>query len=203
MFDDRPGVTSRIRSAPGRPRVWRIDDTRSFPLPVIVDHVSVDPDSRQVVWCIEATIALVDGQPAITRMDVRVPLGLDPAFMQREFRWASPLEVVTRFVPSLIARGIDPFSYAVPVTGFPEAAELGGRSNAPLSDEFLEVVAREYLAIGRGYASAIAAERHVSPRTVVSWVEKARRRGILTRVPSGGVGGEIVPARSRRRSHRS
>jgi hypothetical protein len=43
----------------------------------------------------------------------------------------------------------------------------------------------------------MAAERHVSPRTVVSWIEKARRRGILTRVPQGGYGGEIIP-RSRR-----
>ena len=195
---DRLGVTSRIRAAPGRRRLWRIDDRRSFPLPVIVDHVFVDPDTREVGWRIEATIGLVDGAPAITRMDARVPGGLDPALMQRQFRWASPLEVVTMTVPILLDRGIDPFAYDLPVDGFPESAALGAKSNEPLTDVFLEAIAREYLARGRGYAAAMAQERHVSPRTVVSWVEKARRRGILTRVPQGGVGGTIVP-RTRRR----
>ena len=70
---------------------------------------------------------------------------------------------------------------------------MSGPSNEPLGDAFLEDVARQYLAIGRGYARAIAAERHVSQRTVVSWIEKARRRGILTRVPAGSFGGTIVP----------
>jgi len=40
----------------------------------------------------------------------------------------------------------------------------------------------------------------VSQRTVVSWVEKARRRGILTRVRPGSYGGEIVPRTKRRPS---
>ena len=195
---DRLGVTSRIRPAPGRRRLWRIDDRRSFPLPVIVDHVFVDPHTREVGWQIEATIGLVDGAPAIIRVDARVPGGLDPALMQRQFRWASPLEVVTMTVPILLERGIDPFSFDLPVDGFPESAGLGAKSNEPLTDVFLEAIAREYLARGRGYAAAMAQERHVSPRTVVSWVEKARRRGILTRVPRGGFGGSIVP-RSRRR----
>lgn len=197
-FGGRPGVTSRIRPAPGRRRVWRIDGRRSFPFPVIVDHVFVDPHTREVGWRIEATIGLVDGAPAITRVDARMPGGLDPALMQRQFRWASPLEVVTMTVPILLERGIDPFSFELPVDGFPESAALGAKSNEPLTDVFLEAIAREYLARGRGYAAAMAQERHVSPRTVVSWVEKARRRGILTRVPRGGVGGTIVP-RTRRR----
>ena len=44
--------------------------------------------------------------------------------MQREFRWASPLEVVATGVPALLARGVDPFDFELPLTGFPEAAEL-------------------------------------------------------------------------------
>ena len=195
---DRPGVTSRIRRAPGRSRIWRCSDKHSFRLPVIVDHVSVDPDTGDLMWRIEATVSLVDGSPALTRVDALVPGGLDPVLMQREFRWASPLEVVTLTVPILLARGVDPFTFDLPVTGFPESAALGSKRNAPLTDAFLEAIARDYLAMGRGYAVAIAADRHVSPRTVVSWVEKARRRGILTRVPRGGFGGVIVP-RSRRR----
>lgn len=194
----RAGVTSRISPAPGRKRTWRIDDERAFRLPVIVDHMFVDPDSGAVGYRIQATVDLVDGEPALTRIDLLATGGIDVVRMQREFRWASPLEVVLRSVPIMLSRGIDPFTFDLPVSGFPEAAELTGPVNAPLTDAFLEEIAREYLAVGRGYAAAIAVDRHVSPRTVVSWVEKARRRGILTRVPQGGFGGKIVP-RSRRR----
>ncbi len=194
----RPGLTSRIRPAAGRKRRWRISDDHTFPLPVIVDHMFIDPESGDLGWLIEATIDLIDGEPTLVRMSAQVPTGMDPYRMQREFRWASPLEVVRDGVPVLLSRGIDPFEHELPLTGFPEAATLNRPSNEPLTGEFLEAIAREYLAIGRGYARAIALERHVSERTVVSWVEKARRKGILTRVPSGSVGGEIVP-RSRRR----
>ena len=194
----RPGITSRIRPAPGRKRWWRIPPDHTFPLPVNVDHLSVDPDTGHVNWCIEATIDLVDGEPALVRMDARARTGLDPYRMQRDFRWASPLEVVRLGVPALLERGIDPFEFDLPLTGFPEAASLGRPLNAPHTEEFLEQIAREYLTIGRGYARTIAAERHVSERTVVSWVEKARRQGILTRVRPGSYGGELVPPSRRR-----
>jgi hypothetical protein len=169
----------------------------SFSLPVVVDHMYVDPETTEIGWHIEATIDLVEGEPRLTRMDAWSPGGLDPTRMQREFRWASPLDVITRGVPVMLERGIDPFDFDLPVTGFPESAALGRTSNEQLTDAFLEDIAREYLIIGRGYAKAMAADRHVSSRTVVSWVEKARRRGILTRVPQGGVGGEIVPTSRR------
>lgn len=193
----RPGVTSRIRPAPGRKRMWRIGDGTAFPLPVIVDHMSTDPKTGQIQWLIEATIDLVQGNPALVRMDAWAPAGMDPHQMQREFRWASPLDIVLLGVPELLQRGIDPFSYDLPVTGFPQAAHLKRPSNAQLGENFLEDIAREYLALGRGYARVIAAERQVSERTVVSWVEKARRRGILTRVPAGSYGGRIIPRSQR------
>jgi hypothetical protein len=198
--NERVGVTSRIRPAPGRKRRWQVSDAQSFPLPVIVDHMFVDPDTGGLGWLIEATIDLVDGEPALVRMNAHVPAGLDPYRMQREFRWASPLEVVRDGVPVLLHRGIDPFDFDLPLTGFPEAAALDHRSNEALSDQFLEEIAREYLSIGRGYAKAIAAERHVSERTVVSWIEKARRRGVLTGVRPGSYGGQIVPKSRRRRA---
>ena len=47
--------------------------------------------------------------------------------------------------------------------------------------------------IGRGYARTIAAERNVSQRTVVSWIEKARARGILSATTAGRMGGEVRP----------
>lgn len=196
--DERLGVTSRVRPSAGRKRMWQATPTQAFPLPVIVDHMCVDPESRELVWLIEATIDLVQGSPALTRMNAQSPGGINPHWMQREFRWASPLEVITLGIPELLSRGVDPFSIDLPLTGFPEAATFSRPMNEPLSDEFLEGIAREYLAIGRGYARAMAAERTVSERTVVSWVEKARQRGILTRVPSGSVGGQIVPKSKRR-----
>lgn len=194
----RPGVTSRIRPAAGRKHLWHASPSKSFPLPVIVDHMCVDPESGELVWLIEATIDLVDDSPALIRMNAHSPGGINPHWMQREFRWASPLEIITLGVPELLDRGVDPFGIDLPLTGFPEAATFSRPVNEPLSDRFLEGIAREYLAIGRGYAKAIASERQVSQRTVVSWVEKARERGILTRVPPGSIGGEIVPSSKRR-----
>ena len=107
----RPGIRSRIRPAAERKRRWRISDSQSFPLPVIVDHLSVDPATSEREWLIEATIDLVEGVPATPRR--------------------SPPSVASPSAP------------------------------------------------------------------VVSWVEKVRRRGILTKVPAGSHGGEDVP-RSRR-----
>ncbi|MBK9739521.1 MAG: hypothetical protein IPO93_08395 [Actinobacteria bacterium] len=195
--DARWGVTSRVRPAPGRKRQWRISDGLVFALPVIVDHMFVDPDTGVTGWLIEATVDLVDDVPALTRLDARSSGGLDLVRMQREFRWASPLDIVTRAIPQLLSKGIDPFAFDYPLTGYPDAADVGKAVNAPLTDAFLEEIAREYLDVGRGYARTISIERQVSPRTVISWVEKARRRGILTPVAQGGFGGTIVP-RSRR-----
>lgn len=199
MIDkNRTGATSRMRPASGRKQHWVISDEHTFPLPVIVDHMYVDPETGDLGWQIEATIDLVDDAPALVRMNAHVPGGLDPYRMQREFRWASPLEMVRDGVPSLLTRGIDPFDFDLPLTGFPEAAVLDRPSNERLTEQFLEDIAREYLAIGRGYARTIAAERHVSERTVVSWIEKARRQGILSRVNQGSFGGQIIPKSKRR-----
>jgi hypothetical protein len=194
---DRLGLTSRIRPGKGRKQVWRIDEARTFPLPVIVDHMSTDPETGAIEWHIEAIVDLIDDELVVTDMHVRAPRGMDLVRLQREFLWATPVNIVGRGVPNLLEKGIDPFDYELPMTGFPQAADLGQPVNERLSEEFLEDIAREYLGRGRGYAKAMAAERHVSPRTVVSWVEKARRRGILTFVPQGGYGGEIIP-KSRR-----
>ena len=45
----------------------------------------------------------------------------------------------------------------------------------------------------RGYAATLAQAYQVSPRTVVSWVEKARARGILTATTPGVAGGTVPP----------
>lgn len=132
---DRLGVTSRIRPAPGRggehPR--RIDYGARSPCRLIVYYCS-STRRRERGRQIQATIGLVDGAPAIIRVDARAPGGLDPALMQRQFRWASPLEAANDdLVPILLGRGIDPFAYDLPVDGFPESAALGAKSNEPLT----------------------------------------------------------------------
>ena len=93
--------------------------------------------------------------------------GLDLITLQRDFRWASVLEVVAGLAPQLIAEGADPYKVDLPVTDFPASAIQPIRSRRALSDEFLTTVAREYLVRGRGYAASLAEEYYVSSRTVV------------------------------------
>jgi hypothetical protein len=150
-----------------------------------------------VSWSVEATVDRVGGEPRLVEVVVRGRDGLDPVFLQRFFRWSTPLDVVRRTLPELIAAGVDPFRHDYATDGYPDAADLRRRFQSARSDEFLEQIAREYLAVGRGYARAIAANRGVSARTVVSWVEKARRRGILSGVRQGQFGGRIVPREQR------
>ena len=164
-------------------------------LPVIVDWVSADTAGRDNLR-IAATIDLVDATPQIVEMTFQAPTGLDPTVLQRDFRWASPLEVVTGLMPALLNAGIDPFGVDLPLTGFPAVATRQRARQRNLSDEFLTMIAREYTLRGRGYAASLAKEYVVSPRTVVSWIEKARTRGLLTRPTTpGAVGGRITHGR--------
>ncbi|MFM7210603.1 MAG: hypothetical protein ACKOYQ_01155 [Actinomycetota bacterium] len=160
-------------------------------LPAVVDYVITDA-SGAIALQIDATVDLVEDCPAITSMSFVCANGLDVVALQREFRWQTPLDIVERLVPRLVAEGIDPFSIDLPVTGFPEVASGSRSGRGQLSDAFLRDIAEEYLRVGRGYAKRIALERNVSPRTVVSWVVKARERGILGPAPKpGAYGGEL------------
>lgn len=190
-----PGVCSRIRRDPGRdPHRWTTSDGVSVDLPVIVDWVSIDPETGHESVRVEARIDLINDEPAIIEMVFTACDGLDPLALQRDFRWASPLEVVTGILPRLLAAGEDPYSVDLPLTGFPAAAMQPERRRGALTDEFLTTIAREYLARGRGYAASLAAQYNVTPRTVVNWIEKARARGLLSAPPTrGAVGGRLSP----------
>lgn len=167
-------------------------------MPVIFDLSLHDNETDTDVFRFEATIDLVDGAPAMTRFVADAAEGLDIVRLQREFRWSTPIDVVTRLVPAILVEGGDPFDHDYPVDGFPEVIDSAiGPANRALSDEFLEGIAREYLSLGRGYARRIADSRGVSRRTVVSWIEKARQRGILTTEGAGNHGGHIVPIADR------
>ncbi|MFM9135644.1 MAG: hypothetical protein ACKOT0_09485 [bacterium] len=149
-------------------------------------------DSGATELRIEATVDLVGNRPAITSMSFVCADGLDVYTLQREFRWQTPLDIVERMIPRLLGEGTDPSTTDLPVTGFPEVASGSRAGRGQLSNAFLREIAEEYLRLGRGYAKRIARERNVSPRTVVSWVVKARERGILGPAPKpGAYGGEL------------
>lgn len=188
------GVSSRVRAVEGASRQWTAGNGQAIALPLIIDYVSVDEHRRETIR-VEATVDVIKGTLQITGMTFRAPGGMDTLALQREFRWRTPLDIVERLIPRLLADGVDPFSTDLPVTRFPEAASGHTRSRGELSDDFLRDIAEEYLRLGRGYAKRMAMERNVSPRTVVSWIVKARERGILSPAPGpGSAGGEITSA---------
>jgi hypothetical protein len=160
---------------------------------VIVNWVQADAVTGEEEVRIEARVDLVADRPEIVEMSFVAANGLDLPKLQREFRWASPLTAVTGILPRLIADGTDPFAVDLPLTGFPAVAIQPVRRRGALSDEFLTAIAAEYVARGRGYAASLAHEYFVTPRTVVSWVEKARARGILSAATgSGAVSGHLL-----------
>jgi len=186
------GISSRFRRADGPRHPWT-NGTVTIDLPVIVDWVNVDPMTGEETVRIEARVDLVGDKPEIVKMSLAARDGLDLVALQRDFQWASPLSAVTGILPRLIGAGSDPFAVDLPVTGFPAVAIQPLRRRGALSDEFLTTIAREYLARGRGYTASLADEYFVTPRTVVSWVEKARARGILSPSPAkGAAGGRLL-----------
>jgi transposase-like protein len=145
-----------------------------------------------------AEVAMLNGAPRLIRMDVSSPVGLIPSILQASFRWQSPIDVVTVTVPALLKAGIDPYAFQLPTEGYPEAAmAINLNDKTRLTDEFLEGVVKAYLESGRGYAKKIAVSRGVSERTVVSWIQKARARGILSKTRPGSRGGELTSARKK------
>jgi hypothetical protein len=185
-------VSSHFVRAEGPHHPWTTGDV-TVDLPVIVNWVSFDPATGEERVRVEARVDLVADKPEIVEMLLTAPTGLDLAALQRDFRWASPLAAVTGILPRLIAEGADPFDTGLPITGFPAVAIQPSRRKGNLTDEFLTTIAREYLTRGRGYAASLAHEYFVTPRTVVSWVEKARARGLLSAAPRpGATGGHLL-----------
>ena len=185
-------VSSRFVRADGPRHPWTTGEV-TVDLPVIVDWVQTDPTTGDATIRINARVDLVEGEPQIVQMSLTAPAGLDLAVLQREFRWATPLNAVMGILPRLIASGSDPFAADLPLTGFPAVAVQPIRHRRILTDEFLTTIAREYLSRGRGYAASLAQEYFVTPRTVVSWVEKARTRKILSApAKPGATGGRLL-----------
>lgn len=182
-FTDRPvGLSSRVRRDTGRPQqTWTSPCGVTLTLPMIVDLVCMGPSNRRH-WSAEARVGLVDGRPELLAMLLETgndaPAGLEVEQLQVNFRWNTPLEIVTRMVPRIIARGGDPYEFEFPSEGFPGVSQP--RPGHRLTEEFLTDIARDYLTAEAPYATTMAQRYNVSPRTVVSWIEKARQRGVLT-----------------------
>lgn len=187
---DDLGATSRLLRRGPAQQQWKLPCGGYLPFPLLLDLQHVDEETNHLDWRFEAHLDLVNGEPAITAFHLVCASGFDPHFMQTFFRWQTPLDVVRILVPELVRLGQDPFSHEYPVDGYPDAAMLTSHPLTPLSDEFLHEVVRQYRTLGRGYASIIAKQRGVSRRTVVSWIEKARRRGILGKTRPGKYGEE-------------
>ena len=185
------GYSSRVRKVSGQKRIWTAPNGQQVRLPLIVDHMNIDEYGVQT-WLVEAKIDLVANEPQLISVHMAANPNLDAVFLQRFFRWATPLEVVRIAIPSLLEEGINPFEYEFPVEGFPDAAQIVRAKNTRLSDEFLKELAREYVEVGRSYARIIAKQRGVSPRTVVSWVEKARKRGFIEPTKPGQRSNRVV-----------
>ncbi|MGA9148061.1 MAG: hypothetical protein WBZ04_10920, partial [Candidatus Nanopelagicales bacterium] len=175
----RPGVSSRLRPAAGPKTSWYPEPNVVLDLPVLLDLVEIAEDGSLPVWWVAAKVDCRDGVLVVTQLGLGSDQGLDLLRLQREFRWLTPIDIVTRIVPRLLRDGVNPFDYDFPSTGYPEVSTFGKTQGRRLSDEFLEDIAREYLLLGRGHLSKMATTHHVSERTVASWIQKARARGIL------------------------
>ena len=185
-------ITSRAHRASTVTSTWTSPDGIVIDLPITVDY-RIEDDSGHTLVLIEATVDTPDGQPVMTKVTFAAAHGLDVDRLQREFRWRTPIDIVTRLIPRLIIEGRDPFDLDLPLTGYPEVVLGRTGKRTQLSDDFLRLIAEEYLRLGRGYAQRIAREHGVSPRTAVSWVVKARERGILSPPPSvGAAGGRLL-----------
>jgi hypothetical protein len=174
-----PGISSKIRQADGLQSKWVAANGQAVRLPLIVDHINTDPKSSIRIWCVEARIDLVGDNPELTEVKLKGNPHLNTIHLQRFFRWATPIEIVRVTVPTLLEKGVDPFKYDFSTEGYPDSANIERKPTTRLSDDFLWEIARQYVEIGHGYACVIAQQRGVSKRTVISWVEKARKRGIL------------------------
>ncbi|MGA1561374.1 MAG: hypothetical protein ACO376_00135 [Gammaproteobacteria bacterium] len=190
--------TSKLCRGQGRTLFWQAENDQLVELPAVLDLQWTHSETGEVLFRVDAEISLVQNEPRLTCLKIDARKGLDIAALQASFRWQTPLDVIRKTVPALLARGIDPFEYEYSPDGYPDAADIEKKPTQRLSDAFLEELAEEYLKIGRGYAKHIAQIRGVSARTVVNWVEKARQRGILTPVKRGQCGGEIIPIELRK-----
>lgn len=183
---------SRLRPGKGKVLHWQAPNGTLVELPVILDLKWINEETDQLQFHCAATIELVNNEPRMTHIELGATDGLVPPVLQSAFRWQTPLDVIRMTVPELLIRGLNPYEHDYAVDGYPNAASLDAPIKQELTDDFLQEIAQEYLAAGRGYAKKMANERGVTERTVVSWIQKARKKNILSSTKKGKAGGTLV-----------
>jgi hypothetical protein len=179
-------LRSSLQPAPGgRRRTWTAPNGHTLVLPITITLWEPHPVTLEPLWTVTARVDLVDRRPQTTEVVVSTPDGLDAAWLQRDLRWATPADIVREWAPQQLAVGLDPMTLEPPT----DMWAAGERQD--LTDDFLTQIATEYLELGRGYTSALAVKYGATPRTVRSWVEKARERGLLGAAPKRGKTGVI------------
>lgn len=182
-LDMRPkGISSRCFPAEGNPAVWIAPNGAQVPLPIVIDNVFVDDDG-DIVWNIQAKIDFVDGEPKMTSLLIEEKEGMNPITYSKLFRWGTSVAIVQNILPQLIQAGKDIFSEWLPINSVEVPALERGR----LNDEFLSHIVWLYENVGSGYETVLARRFGVSPRTVVSWMEKARKRGLAAPAVKGHI----------------
>jgi hypothetical protein len=187
-----------VRARP-REYAWTISSSRTYgagtrpvrfgealyvvPFTIRVDYL--DADTREPYVSVEGVVDAVDGRPALTGVTFDAPGGIHLPSWQREWRWSWLLDQALQSFQQDHRAAVDEYLAHV------------GRPH-DLTDGFLATIAADYLTIGRGYARTIARREHKSERTVRSWIELARARGLLTHPPDAGAVGGRLTARGRR-----
>jgi hypothetical protein len=162
-----------IELGQGRRRAWKAPNGQRVVLPVVLTAWEEDDFTGETIATVTAKVDLVDGRPQTVNVMVDAPEGLDTDGIQRHFRWATPADVVRVWMPDVMARGGDP------MTEQPPSNWWTASERQELTVAFLEEIAKEYVELGYGYANVLASKYETTPRTVRSWVDKAKRAGIV------------------------
>ena len=172
--------THTAKRGRGKRSKWLAQNGVWVPLPITIELLWHHQPTGDLVCRVIGEVALVDNEPRLVRVETSSPVGLVPTLLQSSFRWQTPLDIVKILIPKLLKAGVDPFNFQLPTEGYPDVAlNLRPDDKSRLTDQFLSEIASEYLGGGRGYAKRVAATHGVSPRTAVSWIEKARERNLL------------------------
>ena len=167
--------SSTVENAEGRRRAWTAPNGAAVVLPVTVTYREQDDLTGEVVGSLVARVELIDGRPQTVSFHFEAPDGALEPRMQRDFRWSSPREIVETWMAEVIARGGDPLTEPVPLDYWAPP----GRQE--LTPDFLDEIAEQYHELGYGYANVLARKYQTTPRTVRSWVERAKKIGIIDR----------------------
>ena len=172
------GISSRARFLTPNGKSWSAPLGISVPMPIAIDIQERDGLGR-LLWQVDVTVDLVGDELSVTHAVFHADNGLDLRKLQLHFRWQTPIDIATHLIPKVIKESGQIENFDLPLDGFPDAVLPGKRIYNNLTDEFLAQIVWHKRQVGKGYAKSLAEARGVPVRTVISWMEKAKRRGLL------------------------